>query len=109
MAYSVVSALIGALIMSLTLVPLLCSLMLRKRLAQDENWITRSAKRIYAPSSAWALAHGRLVIGVAVAALLASLALLPQLGTEFLPELNEGSVWVSVDLPTSVSVPPRSA
>jgi len=40
-----------------------------------------------------------------VAALLASLALLPQLGTEFLPELNEGSVWVSVDLPTSVSVP----
>jgi cobalt-zinc-cadmium resistance protein CzcA len=105
MAYSVVAALIGALIMSLTLVPVLCSLGLRKKLAEDENWITRSAKRIYAPSLAWALGHGRLVIGMACAALLASLALLPQLGTEFLPELNEGSVWVSVDLPTSVSVP----
>jgi cobalt-zinc-cadmium resistance protein CzcA len=105
MAYSVVSALIGALIMSLTLVPLLCSLMLRKRLAEEENWLTRTAKRIYEPSLAWALAHGRVVIATAVLALLGSLALLPRLGTEFLPELNEGSVWISVDLPTSVSLP----
>jgi heavy metal efflux system protein len=105
MAYSVVSALIGALIMSLTLVPLLCSLMLRKRLAEEENWLTRTAKRIYEPSLAWALAHGRAVIATAILALLGSLALLPRLGTEFLPELNEGSVWVSVDLPTSVSLP----
>src|SRR6202165_2909271 len=105
MAYSVVSALIGALILSLTLVPLLCSLMLRKKLPEEENWLTRKAKQLYAPSLAWALGHSRLVIGLALLALLGSLALVPQLGTEFLPELNEGSVWVSADLPTSISVP----
>jgi cobalt-zinc-cadmium resistance protein CzcA len=105
MAYSVVSALIGALILSLTLVPLLCSLMLRKKLPEEENWLTRKAKQLYAPSLAWALGHSRLVIGLALLALLGSLALVPHLGTEFLPELNEGSVWVSADLPTSISVP----
>src|SRR5947208_11574657 len=104
MAYSVVSALIGALILSLTLVPLLCSLMLRKKLPEEENWITRTAKRLYAPSLAWALDHRKLVITLALLALAGSLALVPRLGTEFLPELNEGSVWVSADLPTSISV-----
>jgi cobalt-zinc-cadmium resistance protein CzcA len=105
MAYSVVSALVGALIMSLTLVPLLCALMLRKKLPEEENWLTRTAKRLYAPSLAWALRHRGLVVISALLALVASLALVPQLGTEFLPELNEGSVWVSADLPTSISVP----
>src|SRR4030081_2597704 len=105
MAYSVVSALIGALVMSLTLVPLLCALMLRKKLPEEENWLTRTAKRLYAPSLAWCLGHRRLVVGSALAALAVSLALLPRLGTEFLPELNEGSVWVSADLPSSISVP----
>ena len=104
MAYSVVSALIGALVMSLTLVPLLASTWLKKKLPEEENWITRTAQRLYAPSLMWALAHRRLVIGLALGALAVSLALVPRLGTEFLPELNEGSVWVSADLPTSVSV-----
>ena len=45
-----------------------------------------------------------LVIGGAVAALVASLALVPHLGTEFLPELNEGSIWINAPFPPSVSV-----
>ncbi|HEX9395733.1 MAG TPA: CusA/CzcA family heavy metal efflux RND transporter [Burkholderiales bacterium] len=105
MAYSVVSALVGALILSLTLVPLLCSVMLKRKLPEEENALTRAAKRLYAPSLDWALAHGRIVIGAALAALIASMLVATRLGTEFLPELNEGSVWVSIDLPTSVSVP----
>jgi cobalt-zinc-cadmium resistance protein CzcA len=105
MAYSVVSALIGALVLSLTLVPLLCSLLLKRNLAEEENWLTRTTKRFYAPSLAWALNHGRLVLGIALVALAGSIALVPRLGTEFLPELNEGSVWVSADLPTSISLP----
>ncbi len=104
MAYSVVSALVGALVLSLTLVPLLSSAMLRKGLPEEDNWLTRTAKRLYAPSLAWALHNGRVVIGVALVALVTSLVLATRLGTEFLPELNEGSVWVSADLPTSVSV-----
>jgi cobalt-zinc-cadmium resistance protein CzcA len=104
MAYSVVSALIGALILSLTLVPLLCSVMLKKNLPEEENFPVRAAKRAYAPALAWALDNPRKVVLTAVLALAASLALVPRLGSEFLPELNEGSIWVNVFLPTSVSV-----
>src|SRR5438067_10049256 len=104
MAYSVVSALIGALVVSLTLVPLLCSVMLKRNLPEEENRLVRAAKRAYAPALAWALERPRTVLISAVLALAASLALVPRLGTEFLPELNEGSIWVNVFLPTSVSV-----
>src|SRR5258706_2838390 len=104
MAYSVVSALVGALILSLTLVPLLCAVLLKKNLPEEENALTRAAKRLYAPSLDWALAHGRTVLVSALLALAGSLALVPRLGTEFLPELNEGAIWVNVFLPTSVSV-----
>jgi len=104
MAYSVVSALVGALILSLTLVPLLCSVMLKRNLPEKENFIVRAAKGWYEPALAWALRRKKTVLGVAVAALAGSLALVPSLGSEFLPELNEGAVWVNVNLPTSVSV-----
>jgi heavy metal efflux system protein len=104
MAYSVVSALIGALILSLTLVPLLCAVMLKRNLPEKENMLVHAARRVYEPSLAWALGHRRVVIGAALATLAASLALLPRLGTEFLPELNEGAVWVNLNYPTSISV-----
>ncbi len=104
MAYSVVSALVGALVLSLTLVPLLCAVMLRKNLPEKENFLVLGAKRYYEPALAWALRRKKTVLGIAVAALAGSLALVPTLGSEFLPELNEGAVWVNVTLPTSVSV-----
>src|SRR5439155_6200925 len=104
MAYSVVSALIGALILSLTLVPLLSAVMLKKNLPEQENFLVRGAKLLYEPALGWALGHRRLVLGAAVISLALSLALLPRLGTEFLHELNEGAVWVNVNYPTSVSV-----
>jgi cobalt-zinc-cadmium resistance protein CzcA len=104
MAYSVVSALIGALILSLTLVPLLCAVMLKSKLPEKENFLVRGAKLLYEPALGWALEHRRFVLGAAVISLTLSLALLPRLGTEFLPELNEGAVWVNVNYPTSVSV-----
>jgi cobalt-zinc-cadmium resistance protein CzcA len=78
--------------------------MLRRNLPEKENFLVHAARRVYEPSLAWALGHRRLVIASAVVALGASLALLPRLGTEFLPELNEGSIWVNLTLPTSVSV-----
>jgi cobalt-zinc-cadmium resistance protein CzcA len=104
MAYSVVFALIGALVLSLTLVPLLAAALLRKTLPEEDNRLVRAAKRLYAPALEKALARPRLVLVLAVVALAASLALVPRLGTEFLPELNEGAIWVNLTLPTSVSV-----
>src|SRR5438309_7624191 len=78
--------------------------MLRRNLPDTEMFTVHPARLAYEPSLAWALRHRRAVIGAAVAALAASLALVPRLGTEFLPELNEGAIWVNVMLPTSVSV-----
>jgi cobalt-zinc-cadmium resistance protein CzcA len=104
MAWSVTSALVGSLILSLTLVPLLCFGMLRKNLPHEENALVRACKRVYEPVLTWAIWNKKTVIGIALAALAASLAVVPKLGTEFLPELNEGSIWVNVNLPPSVSV-----
>src|SRR5262249_31200321 len=104
MAYSVVSALVGALVLSLTLVPLLCVVALRRNLPDKDSLIVRAARVVYEPSLAWALRRRFALIGVAGVALAVGLTLVPRLGTEFLPELNEGAVWINVTLPTSVSV-----
>src|SRR5229473_1431899 len=104
MAYSVTSALICALILSFTLVPLLCALLLNKSLPEKENWLVGHCKRFYQPLLERCLRRKRLVAGSAVAALVLSLMLVPRLGTEFLPELNEGATWINLTLPTSISV-----
>lgn len=104
MAYTVTSALIGSLLFSLTLVPLLCFYLLRKRLPLNENFIVRLAKRLYAPALGWALSHKKTVLAAAVIALAAGLFSSSLLGSEFLPELNEGTVWINVMLPPSISL-----
>ena len=104
MAWSVTSALVGSLVLSLTLVPLACYWLLRRNLPEHDNALVEFCKRAYRPVLLWAIGHKKTVVGAAVVALVLSLALVPRLGTEFLPELNEGSTWINVPLPSSVSV-----
>ena len=104
MAYTVVSALVGSLIFSLTLVPLLCFYLLRKGLPEKENRLVAACKRIYRPVLVLAMSRPKTVIAIALAALCISLTLVPRLGTEFLPELNEGTLWVNITLPSGISV-----
>ena len=104
MAYSVTSALAASLVFSLTLVPLLCYYLLRRKLPHHDNALVDRCKKIYEPALNWALGHKKVVVLSAIGALGASLAAAPQLGTEFLPELNEGSIWLNVQLQPSVSV-----
>src|SRR5581483_2036424 len=104
MAWTVTSALVGSLLFSLTLVPLLCLCLLRKKIPHEENAVVRFLKKPYVASLRWALAHAKVVIITALVGLLASLALANRLGTEFLPELNEGTIWVNCNLPAGVSV-----
>jgi heavy metal efflux system protein len=104
MAYTVVSALIGSLIFSLTLVPLLSLFMLSNTTAHEDNAIVRLCKRIYQPVLRFALERRIAVVGAAILALVGSLALVPKLGTEFLPELNEGALWINIMLPPGISV-----
>src|SRR5213592_1745874 len=104
MAWTVTSALIGSLLFSLTLVPLLCWFLMRRNLPHKENAVMRVANRIYVPVLRKALARPWAVILTAIIALAASLAVLPRVGTEFLPELNEGTIWVNANLPPGISV-----
>ncbi len=104
MAWTVTSALVGSLLLSLTLVPLLCYTLLRAPLPHGENRLVRACQRSYEPLLRWALGAPWRVLGIAVVVLGASLASFPQLGTEFLPELNEGTVWINLNLPPGISV-----
>ena len=94
MAYTVVFALIGALILTLTLVPALCSLFLSGNTREGRNYLMEFLTRLYRPvldfalRARWAVAGGALAI-LAVAALIGS-----RLGSEFIPQLDEGSALV---------------
>ena len=104
MAYTVTSALVGSLIFSLTLVPLLCYFFLRRNLPETENWLLRNCKLVYHRLLIMALHSRKIVIVSAVVALVFSLVLASRLGTEFLPELNEGALWINITLPPGISV-----
>ncbi len=103
MAWTVTSALIGSLVLSLTLVPLMTYLFLRKDVPHGDNRLVAKLKSWYSPMLSRSLARPRWIIGAAMAVLALSLAGATQMGSEFLPELNEGSIWVNVTLPPSVS------
>jgi cobalt-zinc-cadmium resistance protein CzcA len=103
MALSVTTALVGSLIFSLTLVPLLAYWMLRKGIPHGDNGLVSWAKRVYEPVLNWALEKPRKVVGIALSGFAISVLAAASLGSEFLPELNEGTFWVNWDMPASVS------
>jgi cobalt-zinc-cadmium resistance protein CzcA len=103
MALSVTTALIGSLIFSLTLVPLLAYWMLRKGIPHGDNGLVSRAKAIYEPVLNWAIEKPRKIVLIGLACFAISLLAASRLGSEFLPELNEGTFWVNWDMPSSVS------
>lgn len=112
LAYTIMIALLVSLLLSLTLSPVLCSLALRQG-SEEDPWIVRVAKGLYAPTLRWALGHRVTVLAMAIGALIGALSLVPSLGTEFIPILNEGSVapqtirLPSVSLPASIEIEKR--
>lgn len=103
MAWSVTSALAGSLVLALSFVPLMCLLLLRTKVPHDDNRLVRACKRVYTPLLEWAVVRPKRVMGIAVGLLVVAIGLGSTLGSEFLPELDEGTIWVSTDLPPSVS------
>src|SRR3990170_4215434 len=104
MAYTISIALFVSLIVSLPLSPVLASLFLKG--GQEEDvFIVRWIKRFYMPVLGWALRKKFVVLAGAVAMLIASLAIFPLLGTEFMPTLDEGSLTTQVIRLPSISLP----
>ena len=93
MALTISFAMLGSLIFSLTLIPVLCSFFLRSG-REGDTWIMRWTKRSYLPLLRWSLANRTKLLAGAVVALGLSLALVPFLGTEFVPQLEEGSIMI---------------
>lgn len=97
MALTVIMALAGSMVLSLTLMPVLASLVLPKRLEEKEPLLIRILKRLYAPVLRFTMHHKLAVIGFALCLLIVSLGMIaPNLGTEFVPRLSEGAIVVNV-------------
>ena len=96
MALTVMLCLGGALVLTLTLMPVLCSFVLRGQIREGDNLLMRLFKRIYAPVLAWALRWRWLVVAAAVALLASSILVFNRLGAVFVPKLDEGSFTAMV-------------
>jgi cobalt-zinc-cadmium resistance protein CzcA len=104
MALTVIFALLGALVLALTVVPALCSFLLTGSVKEGDNALMRFAKRAYAPLLRWALRHRWTVLAVAVVSFGAALFQFKQLGAEFVPQLDEGSTVLMLTGPASVGL-----
>ena len=101
MALNISFAMAGALLITLTLTPVLAAIILKPIEARD-TFLMRWIKRGYLPLLTWALASKRRVVFGAVGLLVASFALFPFLGKEFMPQLQEGSImWRVTSIPST--------
>jgi cobalt-zinc-cadmium resistance protein CzcA len=104
MANTVVAALCGALFFSVTLVPVLAALVYRRAPEHRESPVLRVAAAAYERSLRFALRRPWLVIGLTLCGLGLAGLTLPRLGSEFLPELNEGALYMTFTLPSNISL-----
>ncbi len=99
-----VAALAASLLVSLTVTPVLCSLLLpgSRALDRPDAWLLRACHRLYQPALARSLAHPRAVLAGTLAVTAAAVAVVPFLGRSFLPPFNEGALTVSVVSPPGI-------
>jgi len=101
MAFNISFAMAGSLLLTLTLIPVLAALILKPKEERD-TLLVRWIKRGYLPLLAWSLTNKKKVVVAATGLLIASLALFPLLGKEFMPQLQEGSImWRITSIPST--------
>ncbi len=105
MAYTISFALVGALILSLTMVPVVSSLVLSQKAAHGEPKLVQWLKQVYRPFISRVVQYPKSVVGVAVALFAGSLLLFPYLGSEFVPTLREGTFLIRSVLPPGGNLP----
>jgi cobalt-zinc-cadmium resistance protein CzcA len=104
MALTVMLALAGALLLALTLMPVLCSFLLRGSVSEEDNFVLRPIKALYRPTLARAFKMRWLVTLLAVGLFAGSVLLFRTLGAEFTPKLDEGSITSMLYKPVGMSM-----
>ena len=111
LAFTKTFSMVGATILSVTLVPVLCSLLIGGKIRGEEaNPVMRALVSVYRPMLGWALRHRALTLGMAVLVVAGAVALIPRIGKEFMPPLNEGDLMFmpvsdpAISLPQAIAV-----
>jgi len=107
-ALTIVFALGGSLLMSLTVIPVLASFLLGK-VSHEDPWLVRKLHRIYEPALGWALAHGRTVVIGALVLLAVTAAVYTQIGKTFMPTMDEGDMIVQLEKLPSITLEQSTA
>src|SRR6202049_717916 len=103
MADTMIFALAGAFLLTLTLVPLLCTWALRRGVRELRNPVFEAISAAYSRALGTSLAHPWATCFVSVLILAASLLLVPGIGAEFMPHLDEGALWIRATAPYTIS------
>ncbi len=103
LALTFIYALVGALFFSLTIIPVLCFWTMKGKIVEKHNPVMNGVRNFCASLLRKSLDHPRLTISLSLSALVASLCLVPFLGSEFLPELDEGSILLRTKLSPSAA------
>jgi cobalt-zinc-cadmium resistance protein CzcA len=104
MARTYAYALVGALLATFTVTPCLASLLLPEQVREVETIVVRGIRRVYTPVLRWSLVNRRTTIAIGVVFLVFSLFLGSRLGSEFLPTLEEGNLWIRATMPPTISL-----
>ncbi|HLG29941.1 MAG TPA: CusA/CzcA family heavy metal efflux RND transporter, partial [Candidatus Brocadiales bacterium] len=106
MAFTMMFAMAGSLIIAITVIPVLCSFVFKKGVSvfKEENRVIRFIKKGYLPLLHKTVDHPRITIAIVAVCFFSSLALVPRLGSEFIPELDEGAIAIHAQRLPSVSL-----
>jgi cobalt-zinc-cadmium resistance protein CzcA len=103
MAFTISFALLGSLMVAVIASPVFCTYLLAGG-EQKEFFLLKKLKELYRTPLLWALKHRAVIVSVSLLAFLASIAIIPFLGTEFIPTLEEGSIFIGVSMAPSISL-----
>ncbi len=103
MADTMIFALVGSLIVTLTLLPVLCAVFMRKGVRERRNRAFEAIKSVYARGLDVCLARPWATTFASAVVLVAALLLIPHIGAEFMPKLDEGALWVRATMPATIS------
>ncbi len=104
MAFTLSFAFVSSMVFSLTFVPSVLTYLLGPKLAESHNPLVHGMQQHYRRLLEWVLQHVRTMFITVVTVLLLSLMSLKFIGTEFMPKLDEGNIWLTITLPTPVSL-----